>query len=1001
MGVWERWIGSAALGSYLCLAGCTQHAPETPRVKEAGGQLTADARVSTLSPLVVEWPAAERGRLESHLLKGPVAVRYQGAEIELIPACRPPGSYTFVPMVPKSEHLVFGSALDLDASFPLGAARLGARLASGKQLELTTRLVGRWEHESSGETRDQGSQCRRATHIVAAATVGAFRLYSSATRAGGATGKFSEGPGAGGASEQQRKVVNADGSPDNCAEGSSQGPPKGCGALIRLELRSLREPPQALLHELGTLDFIAIDQRLSGITLEERFEPVPFLYTLCSDAASSVFGAPGRQIASYCDTAENQEETEHTRFPSEKDLEALRLALRKQKGPAIELFLLDAQIRSEKGASDATLERLETLADEHPRDSEIGYLARYLLAGSGDPEIEERNLRELLHHPRLSSEAWIRLRLAEHMLKRDRAHAVALAQSARSLAPVCSEERLSILDWLGSEGTSILSSGELFDVQLDAVLTLASQGKLPSVSALGQRALSTHDFQTWDSSKAELGKNQWALGALYWAEGVECLYRGNPKCAAIEWRDLLEKAPHSPYVIPAYHSLLRVVGNSDPGALAALSKLRPQLAPGAPQRAAIAAVPACGALDEKRLQEVLDEAQELAVLKAHQLKEHDTNWEVDSLSALAPELSACALAHPSNGKQRLMTVRINPEHSKKRVAVDSADQSIESEHLARCVERRTTRNASLFSTPFSVTIRVAQRPKVSFDHGQGWAQHVRERFSCTAGDDAACIRLGEAWLSGEEIPREPGQALAIFSAKCGEGNQVACVEEALLRKTSGRARKSHALLSQACTLGQGRACRLLLSFETENGAQDAPKVHDLLTRACNAPSGDPAGCVELWYAHKEGKLPPLDADAAQKLLTTACRTLGHGAFDGACSTPSELMESYPHRAGGDLGRITCARGIWQGCESAFVDSTEKERPHFARAGCAAGSPDACAWLVEEDKSLLGSKAAELLRRAIKLCSTHEDTGHESVCDNLEPLRAELKVLEWKQSRRGK
>jgi hypothetical protein len=178
-------------------------------------------------------------------------------------------------------------------------------------------------------------------------------------------------------------------------------------------------------------------------------------------------------------------------------------------------------------------------------------------------------------------------------------------------------------------------------------------------------------------------------------------------------------------------------------------------------------------------------------------------------------------------------------------------------------------------------------------------------------------------------------------------------------------------------------------------------MHDLLTRGCNAPVGDPASCVQLWYAHKEGLLPPLDAEEARKLLGTGCRTLGHGAVDGTCSTPAELMASYPHQAGGDLGRLTCAHGIWQGCESAFVDSSKEERPHFARAGCNAGSPDACAWLVEADKSIKRSNAAQLLRRALQLCEKHEETEHKSVCDDLEPVRAHLKVLEWKQPVRSR
>lgn len=995
VGVWERLLFCTAIYACFSLNACTHAAPFNPRVKDAGGQLTAEARISTLSPLIVEWPAAERGRLESQLLKGPVAVRYEGATIDLVPACRPTGTYAFVPMEPKSEHLVFGSALDLDASFPLGAARLGARLEAGKQLELTTRLVGRFELESSGVTRELDSKCQGATHMIAAVTVGAFRLYSSATLSSGAAARIAHGVGAGGDSEQKRSIVNADGSPDKCAEGSAQGPPRGCGALIRLELSSLRAPQQELLQELGTLDFTPIEKRLSGEALEERFTPIPFPYKLCSDVAASSFLTVKRQVTTYCERALAEEGEAHSRFPAAADVESLRAVLEKKKDPRVELLLLDAQIRAENGASDAALARLEALADEHQMQSEFGYFARYLLAGCGAPEVEERNLRELLHDPRLGAEAWPRLRLADHMLGRDRAHAVALAQSARSLASMCSTERLTILEWLGNEGTDVLSSGELFDIQLDAVLTLSSQGKLPSLSPLGQRALNTHDFQTWDASKAELGKDQWALGALYWAEGAECLFRGNKKCAAIEWRELLEKAPHSPYVVPAYHALLRVMGDSDPASLAGLSKLRPRLEPGSVQRAAIAAGPTCGTLDERKLQEVLDEAQELAVLKAHELTGHDVNWEVDSLSALAPELSFCAKAHPSNGKQRLLTLRINPENKKSSVKVNSADQSVESSNLAACVEERAERNASLFSKPFSVTIRVAPRPKTSFDHGQGWARHVRERFSCTAGDDAACIRLGEAWLKGDEVPEEPGQALAIFAAKCGEGNQIACTEEALLRRTRKSTKRSRALLSQACDAGQGRACRFLFDLEDKQGPAARSRMHDFLTRACNAPTGDPTGCVALWYAHNEGDLPPLDPEAAQKLLTTACRTLGHGAVEGPCSTPAELMALYPHRAGGDLGRLTCTRGIWQGCESAFIDGPKAERPRFAREGCTAGSPDACSWLVEEDKSLSNSSAAEFLRRAIKLCSTHEDTGHESVCEDLEPVRAKLKVLEWR------
>lgn len=947
------------------------------------------------------------------MAKGPVAVRYTGAKIELLPHCSLSGAYAFSPMVPKSEHLIFATAADLDASFPLGAARLGSRLEAGRRLELTTRLVGRWELGEEQALKAPATQdCEKATHIVAAATVGAFRFYSGAqVDAGGEAGVGESGVGLSGHTSEERSVLNSDGSPELCAEPSAKGPPRDCGALIRLELSRFDSPRAPLLHELGTLDFTPVEKLVPREHVDGVFEPIRFPIALCQAVLESAPQKNRAALSAYCDSGRQRlERAMRERQPALDwpgttridDLEKLYPEEEDDLGIA-QLLLIDARIRDSGKTSEEQLKRLQDVADEYDKEQPLGFWARYILAGSGDYAVEERNLRSLISSSRLATSAWPRLRLAKRMLSEHPSQAVALGLQARNLADECAPERLEILDWLASSGQQALSSGELFEVQLDGVITLANQGRLPSTAALGQRGIRSHDFRTWHASKAELSKRPWTLAALYWGEGAECHFRGNFYCARDHWTSLLKEAPDSPYVLPAYQALLKTVGEQAPEALGEVSRLKPDVRPGSEQRTSIAQAPSCGALGETELQQVLDEAQSLAVIPEHRAQLTST-WEVDSLASLAPELSHCAVENPSNGKWRLLMLRAEAAQSDAMtqlpltLQVRAGDESQETRRMATCVQNRLEGNASLFSTPFQLTIRVAPGTTTSFDYDQGWPAHVRERFACTAGDDDACIRLGKAWLLGEELPREPGQALAIFSAKCAEGTQEACVEEAVLLQDSEEKadhQRAERLLERACHTAEGRGCRLLANFSSSKRSKDLAQKRRLLLKACEEGSPDASACMELWYAQAEGVLPPMNQEAAGDLLIRACRILGHGAIEGPCATPQDIMVAYPHRADESLGRLTCARGIWQGCETAFTHAPNSESNHWATRGCQAGSPDACAWLAIYGPNIPATQRKESLARAIELCKEQPTSSQKTVCDDTDELKATLAAMKWR------
>ena len=219
---------------------------QTPGI-DTQGQARCGVMKSQASPLIIEWPSSDRGALEGLVSRrgeaGLVAVRYEGCEMELLRRCTVAGSYAYTGLGVKHDDQTFRSADELYAKIPLGAAQLEAELERSGALSLTMTVIGRYEAARARVDRSElRGDCDRATHVIAAASVGAFRLATEAGAGVSAGGGFINGPRAGVGSSAERGFEKSDGDPSQCSGGDT--PPDECSALLRLEVEPIREPAE-------------------------------------------------------------------------------------------------------------------------------------------------------------------------------------------------------------------------------------------------------------------------------------------------------------------------------------------------------------------------------------------------------------------------------------------------------------------------------------------------------------------------------------------------------------------------------------------------------------------------------------------------------------------------------------------------------------------------------------------------------------------------------------
>jgi hypothetical protein len=229
-------IGGVACGPEPLLDGLVK-APEF----DPKGQAKCGVAKSQAEPLIVEWPDAARGKLESQVRKSVVAVRYIGCEMQVLGQCTAPGKYGYTSLNPKKSRVKISNADELYASIPAYAVKFEGTLARAGELNVEMTIVGRYEADHTGvRVEDLQGDCDGATHVVTGLSVGAFEFFAGADARAGAGVKAGD-VGVEGKSTSSRETLNQDGKEEDCRKAAAADtiPPYGCGALLGLEVQRI------------------------------------------------------------------------------------------------------------------------------------------------------------------------------------------------------------------------------------------------------------------------------------------------------------------------------------------------------------------------------------------------------------------------------------------------------------------------------------------------------------------------------------------------------------------------------------------------------------------------------------------------------------------------------------------------------------------------------------------------------------------------------------------
>jgi hypothetical protein len=209
------------------------------------------AAAANESPLVTEWSSAEKANLQARLRSGGLAVEFSGCSMRPLTGCTLRGSYRWQRTTISSEAIQIRNQDELFAKLPLGALALEGELARSGRLEVRTMVSGQYvlEGSNAADVPDYGD-CAQATHLLAAVSIGSFKLNS------GGTLQMSGGAGMGiattGASTSSSEMLlRESGDTESCKLSTDEVPNIGCSSPIQAFLVPL--PRFAKERGSGTL----------------------------------------------------------------------------------------------------------------------------------------------------------------------------------------------------------------------------------------------------------------------------------------------------------------------------------------------------------------------------------------------------------------------------------------------------------------------------------------------------------------------------------------------------------------------------------------------------------------------------------------------------------------------------------------------------------------------------------------------------------------------------
>lgn len=196
-------------------------APAIPKQSDPTPLAKCHVKASQSSPLVTEWPASEKAHLESALTEGAVAVAYSGCELTILDQCHVSGNYQFRRTTLSKDVIEISDQDELYAKLPLGAASLEGELTRSGRLAVRTTIAGQLKLTAAPDSLPSSAGCAKATHLVTALSVGAFKLLAGGS-AGAKASAEGFGVGAGGKTKREEETLREAGDPGACAAGGKK-----------------------------------------------------------------------------------------------------------------------------------------------------------------------------------------------------------------------------------------------------------------------------------------------------------------------------------------------------------------------------------------------------------------------------------------------------------------------------------------------------------------------------------------------------------------------------------------------------------------------------------------------------------------------------------------------------------------------------------------------------------------------------------------------------------
>ena len=220
--------------------------PEDPTAAQSMGEDVCRDSGSQNDPLVVDWEDYQRDGLEIAMKKGVAVVSYDCHSLRLLPDCHLEGNYEFEPTSKQEKTIVLRNADEVRTNLPTSGQVLGnaleAGMSRGDTLDITLSTIGRVVTTRSGVSRELlRGDCEDATHIVRAATIGAFKMQTNTRGAVNGSGQVMRAGGS--FSGSSEKTVNlSSGDMQACSkETTDNTPPKECSTPVRLHLEAVEE----------------------------------------------------------------------------------------------------------------------------------------------------------------------------------------------------------------------------------------------------------------------------------------------------------------------------------------------------------------------------------------------------------------------------------------------------------------------------------------------------------------------------------------------------------------------------------------------------------------------------------------------------------------------------------------------------------------------------------------------------------------------------------------